>query len=645
MTIAGTSVATFGDPMPTPTLARSAIVPLALAGLIVLSSDGTVAAGKGDRGDKGGARDRDPQGQAKESQAQQGQAQEGAPAVIAIIPGGRYKMARTKVADDVTRIFDAAGDQGTLDGSPVSGAEPWTDIAAAYVAPVRVPGKLVTRMFEDFPRGARGSYYGSDADWSKGDKAVFVAIELAGERPSGGVVQQVEVGLDGDRAGPSQGGGAADPRAGLERFSLSGTFSDGSESSGTTDVSGRLPGGAIEYYNANSGVFGFYEAKSQTYFIIMPMTSDATSVTVALRSVTTDGEVIDRLEVPGGGHFISLEDATGGWDAEAGSPPLACRSLEALPVAAAAAAAAGAASGSDAATAPDTTRVRYAAGADPALDTLASRALLAALDDAGETITLALTPVRADEGSDAGENGGTGQLTVDAALARAPGLGAFALTFDAPPGTWRIDVVDGEALVTPAGEALIDTGSLIGSGGLRTREGLLGLVAGDPTCARFVLGDDVCAFVPADTMAGLTGLAGSEVEQKAVQRPDGAAWCVGTASATGEVQYIARFGTSYLTSEAFAAEVELAECPSVPAERGAEAAILDCGTSGFERHLVRVLPDVVADRDPDGGLLVSVDLLVDGSQPVGQRYDAAAADTLFGELVQGVARAATLGGG
>jgi hypothetical protein len=625
--------------MPTPTLARSAIAPLVLAGLMVLSSAGSVAAGKGDKRDKGGARDKDPQGQAQEDQAQEGQGQGSGSVVIATIPGGRYKMARTKVASDVTRIVDAAGDQRTLDGSPASGAEPWTDIAAATVAPVKVPGKLVTRMFEDFPRGARGSYYGSDADWSKGDKAVFVAVELAAERP-GGVVQQVEVGLDGDRAGPSQAGGAADSRAGLERFSLSGTFSDGSESSGTTDVSGRLPGGAIEFYNASSGVFGFYEAKSQTYFLIMPLTSDATSVTVALRSVTADGEVIDRLALPGGGHFISLDDATGGWDAQAGSPPLACRSLEALPVPAEAAA--------GTATEPGVSRIRYAAGADPALDVAESRALLGALDDAGETITLSLTPVVAAEGSDddpdAGANGGTSRLTVDAAVSRAPGLGAFTLTFDVPPGTWQVDVVDGEALVTPAGEALVDTSSLVGSGGLRTGEGLLGLVAGDPACARFVLGDDVCTFVPADAMAGLAGLAGSEVEQKAVQRPDGAAWCVGTASATGEVQYIARFGTSYLTTDAFAAEVAAGECQSVPVDRGAEAAILDCGASGFERHLIRVLPDAIADRDPDGGLLVSIDLLVDSSQPVGQRYDAAAADALLGELVEGVARAATVGG-
>jgi hypothetical protein len=231
-------------------------------------------------------------------------------------------------------------------------------------------------------------------------------------------------------------------------------------------------------------------------------------------------------------------------------------------------------------------------------------------------------------------------LTVDADIARAPGLGAFTLLFDAPPGTWQVDVVDGDALVTPAGEALVDLGSLISSGGLRTGEGLSGFVAGDPGCARFAFGADVCSFVPADAVAGLVGLAGSEVEQKAVQRPDGAEWCVGTVPATGEVQYIARFGTSYLTSEAFAAEVVATECPSVPVDRGSEAAILDCGASGYERHLLRVLPDAIADRDPDGGLLVSVDLLVDGSQPVGQRYDAAAADTLFRDLVASVAGAA-----
>ncbi len=141
-------------------------------------------------------------------------------------------------------------------------------------------------------------------------------------------------------------------------------------------------------------------------------------------------------------------------------------------------------------------------------------------------------------------------------------------------------------------------------------------------------------------MAGLVGFDGSEIEQESVIRPDGARWCVGTAPATGEVQYIARFGTSYLTSDAFASEVAASPCEAAPEGLGAEAATLDCGADGFERHLVRVLPEAVADRDPDGGLLVSVDMLVDGSQPAGERYDAAVAAELFGEMVDALAASA-----
>ncbi len=141
-------------------------------------------------------------------------------------------------------------------------------------------------------------------------------------------------------------------------------------------------------------------------------------------------------------------------------------------------------------------------------------------------------------------------------------------------------------------------------------------------------------------MAGLVGLDGSEVEQQSLVRPDGAHWCVGTAPATGEVQYIARFGTDNLTSAAFASEVAAGPCEALPRDLGAEAATLDCGADGFERHLVRVIPDAIADRDPDGGLLVSVDMLVDGTKPAGERYDAAVADALFSRLVESVASSA-----
>ncbi len=597
--------------MPTMRLALSTAVPLLAVVLMVTTSGSATLAGKGDRGGKGD----------KETAPTE------PPAVIAVVDGDQVKMARTKVAKSVTRIADAVGDQVLSDGTPAPDAEAWSDIRSVHLAPIKVPGKLVARIFEDFPRGAQGTFYGADADWSRGDHAVFVAIELADRLPSDPVVQQVEVGLDGDAAGPLQVGAATDTRAGLERFSLSGTFRDGSESSGTTDVSGRLPGEPIDYYDAESGVFGFHDDRAATYYLIMPLPGDAQSVSVALRTVTAQGEIVDRLELPGGGHLVSLEDPAGAWDPELGAP-LACRSLETYSSAA----------GLPGLEDPGTTRIRYAAGADPALDQAEADALLAALDGIGDTLPVTLQPAGGDKA--ATEGSPAEPLTVDATLERAPGLHAFTLTMDVPAGRWTFTPPDDAALSTPAGEALVDVRSLIGRGGLGTGEGLDGFVAGDPACARFNLGADVCAFVPADDIAGLVGLDGSEIEQQSRVRSDGAHWCVGMAPATDEVQYIARVGTGYLTSEAFAREVAASPCAATPRDLGAEAVMLDCGADGYERHLVRVLPDAIAERDPEGGLLVSVDMLVDGAKPAGERYDPGAAEAFFSELVEKLASSA-----
>lgn len=606
--------------MPTMRWALSTAVPLLAAVLLVAATGGATLAGKGDKDDDKG--DRRNRGQQEVAAP---------PAVIATVDGDQVKMARTKVARNVTRVADAAGDQVLSDGAPVPDADAWTDIRSVHVAPIKVPGKLVARLFEDFPRGAKGTFYGADADWARDDRAVFVAVELADRLPSDPVIQQVEVGLDGDAAGPLQVGAATDTRAGLERFSLSGTFRDGSESSGTTDVSGRLPGEPIDYYDAPSGVFAFHDDKAGAYYLIMPLPADAQSVSVALRTVTPQGEIIDRLELPGGGNLVSLEDPTGGWDPQQGAP-LACRSLETY------SSAAGLPGLDDA----GTTRIRYAAGADTALDPVEAETLLAALDDIGDTLPVTLQPVGGD--ASAAEGSPDEPLTVDATLERAPGLHAFTLTMDVPAGRWTFAPVDDAALTTPAGEALVDARSLIGRGGLGTGEGLDGFVAGDPACARFVLGADACAFVPADDIAGLVGLDGSEIEQQSLVRPAGARWCVGTAPATGEVQYIARIGTGYLTSAAFAREVAAGPCAATPRDLGAEAVMLDCGAEGFERHLVRVLPDAISDRDPDGGLLVSVDMLVDSARPAGERYDPSAADAFFSELVETLASSAEPGG-
>ncbi len=409
--------------MPTIRLARETsgrLLVVLLATLLLVASSGTVLAGKGDKGDKGERGGTPPREAAAEPRAP-----------IATVTGDQVKMAQTKVARRVTRIVDATADQVLADGSAATGAEAWSDIRSVSVAPIKVPAKLVARMVEDFPRGAQGTFYGTDADWSRADPAIFVALELAARLPSDLVVQQVEVGLDGDAAGPIQVGAATDTRAGLERFSLSGTFSDGSGSSGTTDVSGRLPGEAIDYYNAESGVFGFHDDKASTYYLVMPLPNDARAVSVALRTETPDGLVIDRLELPGGGHLVPLDDPAGGWDPALGAS-LACRSLETYSSTA----------GLPGLEDTGTTRIRYAAGADPALDPAEADAMLAALNDIGDTLSVTLQPVAEATAGEPADGAPAEPLTVDATVERVPALHAFTLTMDVPAGRWTFSLAD-----------------------------------------------------------------------------------------------------------------------------------------------------------------------------------------------------------
>ncbi len=566
-------------------------------------------AAKGDR--KGDAKPRGP---------------EQAATAISSVSGDRVRMAKAKVAQRVTRIGDAAADQVGPDGAPVEDAPAHADIAAVYLAPIRVPSKLLTQMDEDHPRGAADTFYGLDADWSSGDRGLFVAVELADGRPSD-AIQQVEVGLDGDAAGPVQAGSAADTRAGVERFSLSGTFSDGSDSSGTTDVSGRRSGEAIDFYNANSGVFGFYEARQRTYYLVMPLTTDAGSVAVTLRTMTDEGEVLDRLDLPDGGHLVGLDDPSAGYEGQEDSGRLGCRSLETY------SSAAGLGPIDD----PDGTLVRYAAGADPSLSAAEAQALLAALDAYEQSVPVTLRSLDGD-----GE-----PLTVDARLSRAPALGAFTLTMEVPAGRWTFEAAGEAELRTPGGEALVDARSLTGQGGVVTGDGLDGFVSGDPTCARWNLGaaSEACSLLPADGMATLVGRDAAEIEQREVARDDGSRWCVGVIPATGEPQYVARIGTDHVSSGRLeeqgisdadvgsAVEGEEAVeggCPSHPLSVGLEGRTLDCGAAGYESHSFIVVPEATAAADPAGGLLVSIDMLVDGALPFGERYDAATATSSWG---------------
>jgi hypothetical protein len=260
-----------------------------------------------------------------------------------------------------------------------------------------------------------------------------------------------------------QAGTRDDTRIGVQRFELSGLFSNGAYATAATDVGGRQPGEDIDYYNAESGVFGFYSPRRSTWYLIVPRAGDTDVITVSVRSSAGVGEVVDRLELPGGGHFIDLNGAAGGWGGKTGLPPLSCRSLEAY----------SAAGGSVDLGDPESTLVRYTAGVDGTVSAQDAARLLGPAIEAKGTVPVELTAV----GSDAAP------LTVDGELAVSPAGNAVSLTFEAPPGQWRFALATGADPRTPAGESIFDHSTLTGTAGVLTGPGLDGVVAGDVSCA------------------------------------------------------------------------------------------------------------------------------------------------------------------
>ncbi|MEX1294844.1 MAG: hypothetical protein AB1Z67_01600, partial [Candidatus Limnocylindrales bacterium] len=250
---------------------------------------------------------------------------------IDTVKGAKYKMADAVMADRITRYTDAAGDQMHSDGSPAADAPKWTDVARVHVAGSRTPAKLRTKMKSKHPPGAADAFYGSTARPRARDRIVFVAVEMARKLPANAMGQLVEVGLAGTEATPVQVGTDLDTHAGVERFSLSGLFKNGAIATGDTDVIGKEPGAELEdadYYDLESGVYGFYQPKRATWYLAIPRTGEVDDIVVSVRSTTDAGQVIDRLELPGGGHFIDLRDPTGGFKKNAGVSALTCRAIE-----------------------------------------------------------------------------------------------------------------------------------------------------------------------------------------------------------------------------------------------------------------------------------------------------------------------------
>ena len=389
--------------------------------------------------------------------------EEAAPALlIGTVNGLRYRMADTKMADRVTRIVDAAGDQHTNEGVPAPDAPEHTDVVTVHVASTKMPSKLLRKMAKDYPQGAAGSFYGPAAGWVSSDPAIFVAAQLGKKRPGDALGQQLQVGIDGADGAPMEVGAMSDDVAGLAEFTLGGIFNDGSWSSGNTDVRDHVPGDSFDWYDRESGAFGFYDNRKATWFALIPRPRDAQRITVAVRSSTEAGEVVDRLELPGGGHFIDLKGATGGLDAKAGLEPLSCRALETY----------SGTSSDPAPLDPEATLIRYTAGVRPDHDPAAAEQLMAAATAAAGTIPMLLTAV----GSDADP------IEVDGVLEPSRDINAVNLTMEVPEGQWTFEPAEGAQVELPNGERLIDHRTLTGRTGVLTGPGLDGIVAGDPSC-------------------------------------------------------------------------------------------------------------------------------------------------------------------
>lgn len=392
-----------------------------------------------------------------------------APAVgtdIGSVKGDKYRMASTKMAKSLTRFADPADDQLRLDGTPETDAPKWSDIKAVRVAATTMPSKLVQQLADTYPPGAEAVFYGDGQTPRGGDRVVFVAVEMARRLPDASLGQQVEIGFSGKEASPVQNGAELTSWAGTERFTLAGLFSDGRYGVAATDVSGRDPGLELEpdeYYNARSGTVGFYDPRRATWYLVLPRAGDTNAINVSVRSSTGVGSVIDRLDLPGGGHFIDLRSPGGGYRAKTGGALLTCRALETFN---------GESSTMEELDA-DANLVRYTAGVEVGSD---GRTVLASAIEAAGPVSVAVREVGSEEEPRIVE----GELNVW------PDGNAVSLDFEVPEGQWAFALADGLELKTPAGESIIDHATLTGPAGVQVGPGLDGFVAGNPACAASV---------------------------------------------------------------------------------------------------------------------------------------------------------------
>lgn len=415
-----------------------------------------------------------------------------ADATVGTVKGAKYRMADAIIADRINVLTDAAGDQTLSDGSAAPKAPEWSDISRVFVATGKTPAKLRTKMGELHPPGASGAFYGSDARPLVGEKIIFVAVQMAKKLPASARGQLVEVGLAGPEATPVQVGTDLDTRAGVERFSLSGLFKNGAIATGDTDVVGKEPAVELEdadYYNVESGVYGFYDPKRATWYLAIPRAGTG-AIAVSVRSTTGAGQVIDRVALPDSGHFIGLNDPSGGYKTAAGLPALSCRAIETF------SGEGGVLELSDI----DATLIRYTAGVDPTVGQKKRADLLSGAAAAAGPVSVTLTPV----------GSGGEPTTVEGELSVTPQENAIQLTFEVPAGQWRFALAD--ELKTPSGELLVDHSSLTGPAGVLTGPGLDGLAVGDLSCVTPDEADVAEAEAEAEDDAEADAEAGEDAE-------------------------------------------------------------------------------------------------------------------------------------
>lgn len=373
------------------------------------------------------------------------------------VKGNKLRIAKARAAKEWARFKDPVGDQITLAGGELTGAEPWTDLTEVNVVRAGAATKMLRVLGEDYPPGTVGGYYGADADWQSGQDAFYIIARLDAKIPTDlDADLQLIVTFDGPDGVPLDAGGLLGPYMGAQTFSLSGPFPGRGWETGTTNLAEWDGTSPIPFFNGPSQDLGYYDFKSGSILHVARVPKGAASATVTLRAAGPNGDIFDEIRLPSGGRFIGLDSPDWGLNLKKGGVPLVCRSVATF--------SAGSEGAED--VEPGMSVIRYTV-AWPAGEPIGNE--LAAL---GDTVELALTSV--------GTEGAPENIQAVVAVDAASDSATFSV--QVPDGQWLLGATETTPLQTAGGQALVDLRPLTGIAGLRTAPGLDGFVAGDPTC-------------------------------------------------------------------------------------------------------------------------------------------------------------------